>query len=48
MRASRFVAVILGFVVTGLAALLAGQSEAPQFEGKDTLLRPSGYREWVS
>ncbi|HLH30726.1 MAG TPA: cytochrome P460 family protein [Terriglobia bacterium] len=30
-----------------IAALLAGQTAAPTFEGKTTLLRPANYREWV-
>jgi len=27
--------------------MIAGEVDAPRFEGKDTLLRPAGYREWV-
>jgi hypothetical protein len=44
--------VLVGLGVLGLCLAAAGDGKAPggsraRFEGKDTLLRPAGYREWV-
>src|SRR2546427_4916754 len=40
--------VLLAFMGTvSLGSVLGSGTPAAQFEGKDTLLRPDGYREWV-
>ena len=42
-----FLAAAIAYAALLVSAPAAPAKRAAQFEGKDTLLRPDGYREWV-
>ncbi|PYV45702.1 MAG: cytochrome P460 [Acidobacteria bacterium] len=47
MRSKRWVPPIIFIATVCLGSILGSDKPVAQFEGKDTLLRPAGYREWV-